>query len=334
MLGFSLGLHHRARAGVFGGRGNVTLESTMRLIALTPLIIIAAALGLHASGFAQSPKDASAPGASAIRPGGAVAELANRSALRAYAVKMAEGRITADELRDYLVKGGSFQQEKTYDRARDFFVGDHQGSVLRFFIDGPRGFEARLPADRLQSLQILLDVGSDPNLRGPAKSVGGENLLSPTLFAAAGNDLEALKLLVAKGGDIEQREDQYAGRYGPALALATRTDVLDFLLSRGANVRFVDENGSNLLLLAVKRTHAAHQVDKVAWLLARGLSPRAPNRWNETAETQAQALLELAEERLKAAQAAPAGQGEDPAAPLATRKNLLAVRALFAAQRP
>lgn len=125
-----------------------------------------------------------APGTTIIRPGGAVAELANRSALRAYAVKMAEGRITADELRDYLVKGGSFQREKTYDRVRDFFVGDYQASVLRFFIDGPRGFETRLPTDRPKSLQILLDVGSDPNLLSAANRVGGESLLSLTLFAA------------------------------------------------------------------------------------------------------------------------------------------------------
>jgi hypothetical protein len=306
----------------------------MRHTTLTRLIISAAALGLHANGLAQSHKDASAPGTTAIQRGGALAELANRSALRAYAVKMAEGRITADELSDYLVKGGSHQREKTYDRSRDFFVGDNQGSVLRFFINGPRWVEITLPADRLKSLQMLLSVGSDPNLRGPADSVGGENLLSPTLFAAAGNDLEALKLLVAKGGDVEQREDKYAGRYGPALALASRTDVLDFLLSRGANLQFVDENGSNLLLLAVERTLATHQVDKVAWLLARGLSARAPNQWKETAETRAQTLLEQTEERLKAAQALPAGQGEDTADLQTTLKKLLAVRALFAAQRP
>jgi hypothetical protein len=75
-------------------------------------------------------------------------------------------------------------------------------------------------------------------------------------------------------------------------------------------------------------------VDKVAWLLARGLSARAPNQWKETAETRAQTLLEQTEERLKAAQALPAGQGEDTADLQITRKKLLAVRALFAAQRP
>jgi hypothetical protein len=41
-----------------------------------------------------------------------------------------------------------------------------------------------LPADRPKSLQILLDVGSDPNLLSAANRVGGESLLSLTLFAA------------------------------------------------------------------------------------------------------------------------------------------------------
>jgi hypothetical protein len=301
---------------------------------LTRLLIGAAALGLQASGLAQEPHAAPSRRVTPVQPGGALAEMTHRSALRAYAVKMAEGRLTADELIDYLAKGGSYQREKSYDRSRAFFVGDGQGSVLRFFIDGPRGSRTPLPGDRLKSLQILLDVGSDPNLQGPAKGVGGEDLLSPTLFAAAGDDLEALKLLVAKGGDIELREDKYAGRYGPALALASRTEVLDFLLNRGANLNFTDENGSNLLLLAVERTQAKHPLDKIAWLLARGLSPRAPNRWHQTAETRAQALLALADERLKAAQGLPADQAVGTAALQANRARLVAVLDLFAAPPP
>ena len=237
----------------------------------------------------------------AIQPGGALAELANRSALRAYAVKMGEGRITADEVADYLIKGGSYQQDKSYDGVRNFFVGKGQGSVLRHFIDGPGNGERRLPADRLKSLQMLLDVGADPNLQGSSDGVGGENLLSPTLFAAAGNDLGALKLLVAKGGNLALREEKYAGRYGPALALATRADVLDFLLDNGANLAFTDENGNNLLALAVDRNHATDLLGKLRWLMSKGLSPRAPNQRGETAETRAQAALALVEERLKEA---------------------------------
>lgn len=298
------------------------------LTTLTRLLIGAAAIGLQVSSLAQGPD------AAAVQPGGALAELAHRAALRAYAAKMAEGRLTAEELRDYLTKGGSYQRKKSYDSSRDFFVGADQGSVLRCFIDGPRPSRIALPGDRLNSLQMLLDVGSDPNLQGPAQAVGGEDLLSPTLFAAAGDDLDALKLLVAKGGNLELREDKYAGRYGPALALASRPEVLDFLASRGADLNFTDENGSNLLLLAVERSRAAHPVDKIAWLLARGLSPRAANRWNETAETRAQALLALADERLKATQGLLAGQGADTAALQATRARLSAMLGLFAAHDP
>lgn len=306
----------------------------MLTMILKRLVIGAAAIGLHAIGLAREPGAAQAPRTTTVQPGGALAELAHRAALRAYAVQMAEGRLTADELSDYLTKGGSYQREKSYDGSRDFFVGDDRGSVLRFFIDGPRGSKTPLPGDRLKSLAILLDLGSDPNLQGPAKGVGGENLLSPTLFAAAGDDLEALKLLVARGGNIELREVKYAGKFGPALALASRTEVLDFLLSRGARLNFTDEDGSNLLLLAVERTRAKHQVEKVAWLLARGLSPRAPNRWKETAETRAQALLALADERLKAAQGLPPDQVGDMAVLQETRAKLLAVLNLLAAPGP
>lgn len=239
--------------------------------------------------------------AAAIQPGGALAELANRAALRAYAVKMGEGHISADEVTDYLIKGGSYQREKSYDGVRNFLVGQGQGSVLRFFIEGPGTGERPLPVDRLKSLQVLLDVGADPNLQGPSESVGGENLLSPTLFAAAGNDLGALRLLVAKGGNLALREDKYAGRYGPALALATRADVLDFLLDSGADLAFTDENGNNLLALAVDRNHATNLLGKLSWLLSKGLSPRAPNQRGETAETRARAALALTQERLKEA---------------------------------
>lgn len=276
------------------------LKTTMRASPFVLLLISAAAMAWQEGALAQQATDTPlATHDTMIKPGGAIAELANRSALRAYAVKIVDGSITADEVVDYLVKGGSYQREKSYDRVHDFFVGGDQASILRYFIDGPRGVEGRLPVDRLKSLKILLDVGADPNLAGPSNNVGGENLLSPTLFAAAGNDLEALKLLVSKGASLEQREEKYLGMYGPALALATRADVLDFLLDKGAKVDFTDENGSNLLLLAVERTGAPNQVGKIAWLLDRGVSPRAPNQWKDTAETRAKTLLEVWDERLK-----------------------------------
>lgn len=274
----------------------------MRATTLKLLLIGAAALTGQHSALAQQASSFSNPAQTVtIRPGGAIAELANRSALRAYAVKISEGSITANEMADYLIKGGSYQREKSYDRVHDFFVGSDQGSILRFFIDGPRGVESRLPADRLKSLQLLLDVGADPNLQGPSDSVGGENLLSPTLFAAAGNDLEALKLLIAKGGNLALREEKYAGHYGPALGLATRPDVLDFLLKNGAQPSFTDENGNNFLALAVERNHASHQLEKIGWLLDHGVSPHAANRSKDTAVTRAQAVLDMVAGRLKEA---------------------------------
>lgn len=239
------------------------------------------------------------PENTAVKPGGFIAETMNRSALRAYAVKMAEGRVTVDELTDYLIKGGSFQKIQSYDRAKDFFVGSSQLSVLRFFIAGPRVDRARLPAERLDCLKLLLDVGSDPNLQGPSSMVGGEDLLSPTLYAAAGNDLDALRLLVARGGNTELREKKYAGMYGPALALASYPEVLTFLVQSGAKPSFTDEDGNNLLHLSVERIGAKNAVEKFRWLLAQGVSPRALNKWGDSAETRLRNLVELFDQRLK-----------------------------------
>lgn len=234
-----------------------------------------------------------------LKPGGLLAATLNRSALRAYAEKMADGRITAAELTDYLIKGGSFQRAQRYDRTKDFFVGSAQQSVLRFFIAGPQVESSTLPTERLKCLKLLLDVGSDPNLPGPEDEVGGEDLLSPTLFAAAGNDLPALKLLIAAGGHTELQEKKYAGVYGPALALATRPDVLAFLAQSGADPKFTDGDGNNLLHLSVERIGVAGVVEKFRWLLAQGVSPRSANRWGDSAETRLRDLVGQFDQRLE-----------------------------------
>ncbi|GAA6141928.1 hypothetical protein [Hydrogenophaga sp. 5NK40-0174] len=230
-----------------------------------------------------------------VKPGGALAALKHRSELRDYARKMVQGELSAPEVADYITKGGSYQAARSYDSTRDFLVGAAGGSVLRFFIDGPHVSGTRLPPDRLESLALLLEAGADPNLLSEDSGLLGAAQLSPTLFAAAGNDLPALRLLVAKGGKLDQREQKYAATYGPALALATRSDVLDFLLASGANLGFKDDSGANLMLMTVEQAYGSSVLDRVRWLLAQGVSPLAQDQHGTHAVKRAGELLKLAQ---------------------------------------
>jgi len=170
-----------------------------------------------------------------VEKGSWVSALINRGSLRSYAKKFSNRTITPDEVRDYISKGGSINHYKSYDLIHNFFVSPFTGSILNYFIDGGKLADIRdLPVKRLESLKILLNAGASPNTKTKSQAFSFSDM-PPILLASAGNDIEALKILLKFNADLSLTETTYTGLKGPAITLATDEDVIKLLIENGAD---------------------------------------------------------------------------------------------------
>jgi ankyrin repeat protein len=133
-------------------------------------------------------------------------------------------------------------------------------------------FYAAIRSNDLQKLQALIQGGADVNVK---ERRGGA---TPIMHAAAIGSLDAMKLLIDKGADVNAR--------GPAGASALMWAVTDLakvrlLLDRGARVNAASELGRTPLLLAAMSDGSS---EIVKLLLARGADPKVVDkeRWTTT----------------------------------------------------
>lgn len=84
---------------------------------------------------------------------------------------------------------------------------------------------------------ILLDAGSDPNIR----DIEGSTVLHHFVMA---RDIDNISLLLSKGGDLDITDKH--GRTPLMFAVwKNRADVVSLLLSKSANVNIKDDNGDS-----------------------------------------------------------------------------------------
>lgn len=158
--------------------------------------------------------------------------LRNRSELRSLAEKMRSGQMKPAETKAYVELGGSLQKYNSYDLLKNFFVAPHDGSILNYFIAGKHSLGSiPTPPNHHQSLKMLLEAGADPNLQG----TNNMDWLSmpPLIFAASGDDLESIKLLVEQGADVHATFKGYVRDY-TALSVTDNNETKALLKSLGA----------------------------------------------------------------------------------------------------
>lgn len=219
----------------------------------------------------------------------------NRSSLAALAAEMDAGTITTAEVTEYIRKGGSLERFKGYDAVHEFLVGSSPVPVLNLFIDGPHASRRNLPADRIKSLATMLAAGADPNYRIEDYRLFLLPNLSPLNFAAAGDDAQAIALLLRHGARIDVVETGYLREYGPAIALCSRAESCEVLLNAGADLRYVDRNGNTLAHLAAGRlVDGESALAKLVWLKNKGMPLDGRNAFGKTPRDLAREAAETA----------------------------------------
>ncbi len=213
----------------------------------------------------------------------------NRKALREYSSKLQSRTITRQEAVDYIAKGGSIDALQYYDRVRTFFHSEPRYSLLTTFIRKRYDHHEEPAENRLQLLKLFLEVGANPNFLIQPSGLHNDGYLAPVLHAAAADDVDALKVLLAYGASLELTEETYLGAVGPALALANRINTLNWLLKNGASLDAKDEQGRTLLHMAVVQNAS---LDKVNWLLGHGLDAAAKDKYGDSPIDKVNQLIE------------------------------------------
>jgi ankyrin repeat protein len=97
------------------------------------------------------------------------------------------------------------------------------------------------------AVTMLLDAGSDVNWRG------SHNYAKPALFVAVEHDrAEAVRLLIARGADVNRGEKFFYTRVTPLMtaALEGSENAARVLIAAGADIHYVDERGTTALSIA------------------------------------------------------------------------------------
>ncbi|MGE0314112.1 MAG: hypothetical protein AB7P21_21080 [Lautropia sp.] len=169
------------------------------------------------------------------------------------------------------------------------------GAGADLFIRGPASLPRPLPADRLASLAALLAAGADPNFRIEDYNLFQLPNLSPLNSAAAGDDAEAIALLLRHGARTDLVEKGYLRPYGPALVLCSQPQACEALLAAGADLRYADEGGDTLVHIAARRlVDGAPALAKLRWLAHRNFPMDARNREGRTPRKLALSALDTA----------------------------------------
>jgi len=119
----------------------------------------------------------------------------------------------------------------------------------------------------INTLQKLLDDGLDPNLTGI------ENYEAALLNTACNsNSLEIVKLLLAKGADVNLKGH---GDYTPlmyAAESAKKTELMELLIEKGADINPVAQDGVNALIKAIFGVLSdSGSIDAVKLLIEKGM---------------------------------------------------------------
>jgi len=108
----------------------------------------------------------------------------------------------------------------------------------------------------LEFARELLDRGADPNLGGSSSG----NWPTILLYYIDSAEVNALRLLIEYGADVNRRAEIYGEEMTPLLYATlradaeNRTEVMDLLVRSGADVSYADGNGESPLLHAIVMT--------------------------------------------------------------------------------
>jgi ankyrin repeat protein len=123
------------------------------------------------------------------------------------------------------------------------------------------------------------NAGALRNLLAQGASPNRENLfgLSPVSAAAGSGDLKSLQTLLDNGGEIF--DENWPNQPLHAAAAQGKTEVVSFLLDKGAPINTKDFYGRTPLILAIERGHS----ETALLLLKKGAHIGAKDRAGETA---------------------------------------------------
>ena len=113
-----------------------------------------------------------------------------------------------------------------------------------------------------EMVDLLLKHGADPN-RADASGA--------TALMWAVPDVEKVRLLVARGANVNARSETERTPLLVAACFPGTVDLLRLLLDRGADLRAQDRAGATALALAVRSA----DVEVVRFLVEKGLDPNA-----------------------------------------------------------
>lgn len=133
------------------------------------------------------------------------------------------------------------------------------------------------------AFQVLLNVGADPAQPG----IDGDTAIH---FAAMANDLEYLRLLLARHIDVDARNGQTGRTPLMAAMMGERERQFEMLLAAGARLNHADNMGNTILHVAAQINDAP----RVLRLLLQGAPAGARNRQGKTFQT----YLFMTQERL------------------------------------
>ena len=113
-----------------------------------------------------------------------------------------------------------------------------------------------------EMVDVLLKHGADPNRAGPAGA---------TALLWAVPDVEKVRLLVARGANVNARSETDRTPLLVAASYPRTVTLLRLLLDRGADLRAQDRGGATALSLAIRSA----DVEVVQFLVEKGLDPSA-----------------------------------------------------------
>ncbi len=128
--------------------------------------------------------------------------------------------------------------------------------------DGTPALMAATLFANAETVELVLKRGADPNKADASGS---------TALMWAVPDVEKVRLLVARGANVNAKSSTERTPLLVAASLPRTVDVLRILLDRGADLRAQDRAGATALALAVRSA----DVDVVRFLVERGLDPNA-----------------------------------------------------------
>jgi ankyrin repeat protein len=124
---------------------------------------------------------------------------------------------------------------------------------------------ARAAAASLKCVELLLDHGADAN----TLSVGtGDDHLPALFFACMANNIEVVKLLLARGANVNDGESVHHS------AEKDHRECLEILIAHGADISSYDPRPQNTVLFFLAEINA--RPEGIQWLLEHGADPNVP----------------------------------------------------------